>query len=55
MSSWLMLSLAALGLWGLWGVLTKVATQQVGPGGGLHPGHGGISAIRCLLGSVGPC
>jgi transporter family protein len=31
MSTWLALSLAALMLWGLWGVFTKVATQHVGP------------------------
>jgi transporter family protein len=31
MSTWLALSLASLGLWGLWGVLSKVATQRLGP------------------------
>ena len=31
MSSWLALSLLSLGLWGLWGVFTKVATQHLGP------------------------
>lgn len=31
MSSWLPLSLAALVLWGLWGVFTKVATGHLGP------------------------
>jgi transporter family protein len=30
-SSWLALSLVSLGLWGIWGVLSKVATQQLGP------------------------
>ena len=31
MSSWLALSLVSLGLWGLWGVFSKVATQHLGP------------------------
>ena len=31
MSSWLAFSLVSLGLWGIWGVLTKVATQHLGP------------------------
>jgi len=31
MSSWLPLALVSLGLWGIWGVLAKVATQQLGP------------------------
>ena len=31
MSTWLALSLTALGLWGLWGVFSKVATQHLGP------------------------
>jgi transporter family protein len=31
MSTWLALSLAALLLWGIWGVFSKVATQQMGP------------------------
>jgi transporter family protein len=30
-SSWLALSLVSLGLWGIWGVFSKVATQQLGP------------------------
>jgi transporter family protein len=30
-SSWLALSLVSLGLWGLWGVFSKVATQHLGP------------------------
>lgn len=31
MSTWLALSLACLGLWGIWGVFSKVATQHMGP------------------------
>jgi transporter family protein len=31
MSAWLALSLAALVLWGIWGVFSKVATQHMGP------------------------
>lgn len=31
MVSWLGLSLAALGLWGVWGLLSKVATQHLPP------------------------
>ena len=31
MSSWLALSLVSLGLWGLWGFCSKVATQHLGP------------------------
>ena len=31
MSAWLALSLVSLGLWGIWGVFSKVATQQLGP------------------------
>jgi len=31
MSTWLVFSLASLGLWGLWGVFSKVATQHLGP------------------------
>jgi transporter family protein len=30
-SSWLALSLVSLGLWGIWGVFSKVATQHLGP------------------------
>jgi transporter family protein len=30
-SSWLAFSLVALGLWGVWGVFAKVATQELGP------------------------
>uniref|UniRef100_A0A7V6A4B0 EamA domain-containing protein n=1 Tax=Desulfobacca acetoxidans TaxID=60893 RepID=A0A7V6A4B0_9BACT len=31
MSSWLALSLVSLVLWGIWGVFSKLATQQLGP------------------------
>jgi len=30
-SSWLALALVSLGLWGIWGVFCKVATQHLGP------------------------
>jgi transporter family protein len=30
-SSWLALSLVSLGLWGMWGFFSKVATQALGP------------------------
>ena len=31
MSTWLAYALVSLGLWGMWGVFSKVATQNLGP------------------------
>lgn len=49
MSSWLALSLVALGLWGLWGVFTKAATQQLGPGGAYLLGMVGYLPVLAIL------
>ncbi len=54
MSSWLALSLVSLGLWGLWGVFTKVSTQHLGPQGAYLLGMlGYIPAFVILLYETG--
>ena len=49
MSSWLALSLVSLGLWGLWGVFTKVATQHLGPQAAYLLGMFGYLPVFCIL------
>lgn len=49
MSSWLALSLVSLGLWGLWGVFTKVATQHIGPQGAYLLGMLGYLPVLGIL------
>jgi transporter family protein len=48
-SSWLVLSLVSLGLWGLWGVFTKVATQHLGPQGAYLLGLCGYLPVLGIL------
>jgi transporter family protein len=48
-SSWLALSLMSLGLWGLWGVFTKVATQHLGPQGAYLLGMFGYLPVLGIL------
>jgi transporter family protein len=48
-SFWLALSLVSLGLWGLWGFFSKVATQHLGPQGAYLLGLTGYLPVFGIL------
>jgi len=48
-SAWLALALVSLGLWGLWGFFSKVATQYLGPQGAYLLGLSGYLTVLGIL------